>query len=38
VLPLLVAGGIRTSARPSIVGTSIFAPSVASLTFTGTFT
>src|SRR5712671_4387227 len=35
VLPLLVPGGIFTRDRPSIVGTSIFAPSVASLTVTG---
>src|SRR6266436_6425872 len=37
VLPQFVPGGILTSERPSIVGTSIFAPSVASLTVTGTF-
>src|SRR6266478_9616094 len=37
VLPLLVPGGILTNERPSIVGTSIFAPSVASLTVIGTF-
>src|SRR4029453_6921638 len=36
VLPLLVAGGMRTRDRPSIVGTSTFAPRVASLTVTGT--
>src|SRR5215472_11598459 len=36
VLPLLVPGGIFTKERPSIVGTSIFAPKVASLTVTGT--
>src|SRR5260370_27860495 len=30
VFPLFVPGGIRMSDRPSIVGTSIFAPSVAS--------
>src|SRR5580704_10823697 len=36
VLPLFVAGGMRTSARPSIVGTSTFAPRVASVTVTGT--
>src|SRR5258708_25882533 len=35
VLPQFVPGGILTSDRPSIVGTSIFAPSVASLTVTG---
>src|SRR5580700_1827526 len=38
VVPLLVAGGMRMSERPSIVGTSIFAPRVASLILTGTFT
>src|SRR5580704_11178433 len=37
VLPLFVPGGMRTSERPSIVGTSTFAPSDASDTVTGTF-
>src|SRR5258707_10160282 len=36
VLPLFVPGGMRTSERPSIVGTSTFAPSDASATVTGT--
>src|SRR6266436_5996245 len=36
VLPLFVPGGMRTSERPSIVGTSTFAPSEASGTVTGT--
>src|SRR5258705_2438465 len=36
VLPLFVPGGMRTSDRPSIVGTSTFAPSEASATVTGT--
>src|ERR1700685_4064048 len=35
-LPLFVAGGMRTCARPSIVGTSTFDPSDASVTVTGT--
>src|ERR1700723_1302253 len=35
-LPLFVAGGMRTCARPSIVGTSTFDPSEASVTVTGT--
>src|SRR5579863_3852830 len=34
--PLFVAGGMRTCARPSIVGTSTFDPSDASVTVTGT--
>src|SRR5260370_1199347 len=35
VFPLFVPGGILTSERPSIVGTSILAPNVASLTVIG---
>src|SRR5579885_2825833 len=38
VRPELVEGGMRTTERPSIVGTSTFAPSVASLTVTGSLT
>ena len=34
--PLCVPGGIFNCARPSIVGTSTFAPSEASGTVTGT--
>ena len=34
--PFCVAGGIRTMAFPSTVGTSIFAPSAASTNVTGT--
>jgi hypothetical protein len=34
--PLLVPGGTRSSERPSIVGTSIFAPRAASVTVMGT--
>ncbi len=36
VCPLDEPGGMRSMARPSIVGTSIFAPSAASLTVIGT--